>query len=268
MFTNLPQLLGRHYKWLYIVDFYRRRELTYIANNILWSISLMCHLGSIIFVYFFANPSIFGEVIEYMFWTHVIFLITNSWVTLELSARIFEGKITSNLIVPTNLYWKNFWTFVGKSLCAYAIISLPALFVFWLFAKSYLISTITIQSIIMCIPLLILGYWLYFSIGYISASVTFWVLRPDAVNDFFYVIRNLFRGDLIQLSRLASIYPLVIWQPFAFVGYHTYNTLLNKYSTQDYLIFLCGSIFWAIILFLLARIIFKMGLKKNEAVGL
>jgi ABC-type uncharacterized transport system permease subunit len=89
-----------------------------------------------------------------------------------------------------------------------------------------------------------------------------------AANDFFYVVRNILRGGLIQLSRFATIFPFVIWQPFAFVGYHTYNTLLNKYTFQEYFIFLGISIIWNIIVFLLARIVFKLGLKKNEAVGL
>jgi ABC-type uncharacterized transport system permease subunit len=176
---NSHKPLGRHYKWFYILDFYRKSELNYPTNNILWSITSIGYLASIIFVYFFANPSIFNEVVEYMFWTHIIFLLTNSWVQLELSAKIFEGKITSHLIVPTDLYWKNFWTFLGKNLFAYILISLPALFFFWIFAFPYLVSTITIQSILLSIPLLMLGYWLYFSIGYMSAATTFWILRPD-----------------------------------------------------------------------------------------
>jgi ABC-type uncharacterized transport system permease subunit len=43
---------------------------------------------------------------------------------------------------------------------------------------------------------------------------------------------------------------------------------LGKYSMTEIIYTFFGGIAWCFVLWILARVIFKLGLKKNEAVGL
>jgi ABC-type uncharacterized transport system permease subunit len=43
---------------------------------------------------------------------------------------------------------------------------------------------------------------------------------------------------------------------------------LGKYTASEIWLVIFGSVVWSFILFILARWVFKIGLKKNEAVGL
>jgi len=43
---------------------------------------------------------------------------------------------------------------------------------------------------------------------------------------------------------------------------------LGKYDTFQTVLVFGGGIFWCVLLYFLAKFVFKMGLKKNESVGL
>jgi ABC-type uncharacterized transport system permease subunit len=45
-------------------------------------------------------------------------------------------------------------------------------------------------------------------------------------------------------------------------------TFLGKYSTTEIIYTFLGGIAWCLVLWILAQVIFKLGLKKNEAIGL
>lgn len=266
--NKLHQILGRHYKWLYIILFYQKREMKYKINNIVWSLTMIGYVGSITFVYYFANKSIFSEVVEYMFYTHILFLMANPWINLDLSNRIFEGKLTADLLSPTHVFWKYIFAFVGRNNLAYNIISIPSIIIFWLFIRQYLTTTITFENFILTIPMVIIGYFIYYCIGFMIGSVAFWVNRTDAVNEFLYMIRGILRGDIVMLSITSLYWQGILIQPFAFVGYHAFKILTSKYSQIETIGTFIVAIFWCIVLFILSRIIFKFGLKHYEAVGL
>ena len=55
---------------------------------------------------------------------------------------------------------------------------------------------------------------------------------------------------------------------FAFTFYHPMQIYLGKYSILETIYVFGGGIVWCIILYYSAKWVFKMGLKRNEAVGL
>ena len=67
---------------------------------------------------------------------------------------------------------------------------------------------------------------------------------------------------------LMRVYSILIYNPFAYTFYHPMQIYLGKYSQVEILQTFVGGIMWCFVLFILARIIFKKGLKHNEAVGL
>jgi ABC-2 type transport system permease protein len=255
-------------KWSYIINFYRKAELKYTLNNFIWSISSLGYIISILTVYYFNNKTAFEGFIGYNFVSYIIFIFTNSWVNLDISARIADGKLTTMLLTPTHFLTRYFAMFIGRNCLAYFIISIPAIILFSFFALPYLNFEITFLNFVITCVLLITSYIISFFLNTIAGFATFWTTRNDAVNEFYFVFRNLLRGDLVILTTVATVFNWIIFQPFAFIAHHPFMVLTNKYNFNQILWTIAGSLFWVFTLYLVTKLILKLGLKKYEGTGL
>jgi ABC-2 type transport system permease protein len=79
---------------------------------------------------------------------------------------------------------------------------------------------------------------------------------------------GLLAGKLFPLNLLFENFYTNLFNPFAFNFYHPMQIYLGKYDTNQTLMVFAGGTVWCIILYFLAKLIFKLGLKRNEAVGL
>jgi ABC-type uncharacterized transport system permease subunit len=67
---------------------------------------------------------------------------------------------------------------------------------------------------------------------------------------------------------LLSAWSCLFYNPLAFTFYHPMQIYLGKYDTTQTIFVFLGGMAWCLILYFLAKIVFKMGLKRNESVGL
>jgi ABC-2 type transport system permease protein len=56
--------------------------------------------------------------------------------------------------------------------------------------------------------------------------------------------------------------------PFAYILHYPMQIYLGKYDTNQTILVFLGGLAWCLALFILAKIVFKLGLKRNESVGL
>jgi ABC-type uncharacterized transport system permease subunit len=50
--------------------------------------------------------------------------------------------------------------------------------------------------------------------------------------------------------------------------HHPMQIYLGEYNSLDILLVFLGGIVWCLVLYFLAKFVFKLGLKRNESVGL
>ena len=75
-------------------------------------------------------------------------------------------------------------------------------------------------------------------------------------------------GVIIPLDKLPFYKEIIQFLPTTWSLHHPMQIYLGKYDTfQTFLVFL-GGVSWCILLYFLAKFVFKMGLKRNESVGL
>ena len=255
-------------KWSFVINFYRKAELKYTANNFIWSISSLGFIASTLFVYYFSNKLAFDQFVGYNFICYIIFIFTNSWVNLDISSRIADGKITSMLLTPTHFFQRYLAMFIGRNCLAYFVISIPAIILFGIFAFPYLNFDFKWYNILITLFLLLGSYFISFWLNSIAGLMTFWTIKNDAVNEFYFVLRNLLRGDLVILTSVATVFGWILYQPFAFIAHHPFMVLTNQYGANQILWTIFGSISWTIILWKITSLILKFGLKKYEGTGL
>ena len=172
------------------------------------------------------------------------------------------------MIYSLPLYWKYFCVHIGKNLFGYFLISLPGILLVMLLSWKYFTFTFLWSNLILSLPLLIFAYWVYFSLSFLTGLVTFWIIQYEPLGEIFYTVRSFFRGDLYNLTLPAAVFPVILYQPFAFTGHHIYMIFIGKYNSTEIILTYLGSLIWGIILYKMCRLVLKIGLKKYEAVGM
>jgi ABC-type uncharacterized transport system permease subunit len=101
----------------------------------------------------------------------------------------------------------------------------------------------------------------------IIGSITFYSTETAQLIETKNFLIPLLAGSLVFLDT-NSFTKMFIFSPFAFTFYHPMQIYLGKYSNLEIFYVFLGGLAWCFILYFLAKLVFKMGLKKNEAVGL
>ena len=74
--------------------------------------------------------------------------------------------------------------------------------------------------------------------------------------------------DRLLFNEIDGQLNTMIWTPFTYLLHHPMQIYLGKYSALETLYVFGGGIVWCVILYYLVKWVFKMGLKRNEAIGL
>jgi ABC-2 type transport system permease protein len=78
-------------------------------------------------------------------------------------------------------------------------------------------------------------------------------------------LSELLSGGIVPLIGFLNFLSIL---PFSFWVHHPMQIYLGNYSTLETFYVFAGGFGWCVILYFLAQFIFKLGLKRNEAVGL
>ena len=130
-----------------------------------------------------------------------------------------------------------------------------------IFRVNFLWSTILITLSYVPVAMAI-----YLFIEWIFASFSFWTVEGYGLDSLLYNLLKILSGSIIPLHFFNQ--PLIYLLPTSFLVFHNTNIYLGKYSQIQIFQTFVGGILWCFVLFILARIVFKIGLKRNEAVGL
>lgn len=96
----------------------------------------------------------------------------------------------------------------------------------------------------------------------------FWFTESAGINHLVQNFENFLSGSMFPLYILPVYFNWLQFSPFAFTFYHPMQIYLGKYNFEQTIWVFAGGIFWCIFLYFVAKLVFKLGLKKNESVGL
>jgi ABC-2 type transport system permease protein len=257
----LQKVLGNKYKWWYVLQYWSKVSLSYRVD---WFFFASGHFITILTSVFLAMQ--FYNQKEYI----TYFLVGNCFYSLFFhwpaffGFDIFTGKISRDLITPTNFKLLMFFKYFGLAVLQNIMTISFSIFLIYFYRDMIVFTNDSnrISVILMFLPISLLNH---FFVEFLIGCLAFYVTQINGLLSNYAHIRNLFSGRLIPLNFLAYIF---IFTPFAFTFYHPAMLYFGKYNqNQTFLVFI-GGLAWCVILYILAKIIFKLGLKKNESVGL
>jgi ABC-2 type transport system permease protein len=267
--TFLQQTLGKNYKWWYIVKYGFKTNTVYRGNSLMWLLSnFVMVIGTLTVWYInYANQGNFDNNFSNIFTYFVIgeaFIFSNA-IQYDIGENIQDGKLTTKLLRPCNVF--------GFYVCqafGYQFFENISKFILYfgigLILSKFLLLPST-AGFILFIIFCILAYILNTLFGIITGLSAFWFTAFFGSANFVNSIKTVLSGSFFPLNAIGQLTILAIL-PFAYTFFHPMQIYLGKYSTTEIIYTFLGGIAWCFVLWILARVIFKLGLKKNEAVGL
>ena len=265
--TTMQKLLGKNYKWWYIIKY------SYSASNsnfnaFIFSTAIRTiEFLAVIYIWKINNSP--ASLITYLAIGRVFDRLSFSEIPTILQMYISRGGLSRFLLLPTNYFAYMIADNIGYNLIRSIINSIIILGFALIIFNGSLIFTVNIFYLIFYF---VIAYLIKSFLGLMTGSIAFWVndnANSRALVESVQVASGLLSGEIIPLFILFSgfLNP-VFWTPFAFLFHHPMQVYLGKYDFNQTLMVFTGGITWCVVLYFLAKWIFKMGLKRNEAVGL
>ena len=128
--------------------------------------------------------------------------------------------------------------------------------------------SIDLDLFIKLIPILIIGIGITYTLNLIFGYITFYTTESSYVWMFTAGIGFLFSGSALPISFFPHVMQgIVKLNPFRYTFSLPAELLFNKLTQEDYIKGLLIGSFWFILLLVIAKIVWKNGLKKYTAYG-
>ena len=267
--TFLQQTLGKNYKWWYILKYNFRKVNAGLLAIILGAFPKILNSLMVLLVWSKANPSI--DIFTYLIIGRIYKSFCEGVFDGAISTDIILGSLTSKIIQPLNFFSVSFVGYVGRRFLINIIEVLTFLVTagisIYFFSPVKLTDSNSLISILCFIPI---SFFINFAIGHFVGSLAFFISDKreySSITDGWYALKAILFGLIVPLDQLP--FPKIFESlPTSYFVHHPMQIYLGKYTQTEIVQTFVGGIIWCFVLWILARLVFKMGLKKNEAVGL
>jgi len=261
--TFLQKLLGRGYKWWYIIYYNFKLHTQYLINEIFASTFRISGLLTSLVIFTFLQKED-PTIITYLVVGTAYFSTTGAQVSWFVGNSIQNGKISRILLLPTNFF--SFIFFTGFStalflLMTYSVILIPLFIIFF----NSLIFSWNIGYLLM---LFLIVVTIRVFIELLVGLTAFWTTEFYGAAYLNTGMLAFFSGSVFPLNFISDKLWILNYSPYSILFYHPMQIYLGKYSPTEILYVFLGGITWCVVLYFLAKWVFKLGLKRNESVGL
>ena len=136
-------------------------------------------------------------------------------------------------------------------------------------AVFFLMGNIAISQIVWFLIFLFFSFVITFSICILIGSIAFITKEINSIRHSISHLIRILSGSMVPLTFFPEqTRDLLYLTPFPSMMFMPINVLQNKLPPYEILTFLTISVFWSIILMSFALLVWKINLKKYEAVGI
>lgn len=255
-------------KYWFLFLYQIKKTTTYRLDMFLQQIAATVDTLIIMLIWSFNNVSGNYNIFAYLLIGRVFQRLTRITVGQDLGLKIKNGSISQDLLLPGNLNVRWLIQSIGERVIS-NFSAVIVILILSLFFEGSLAAPVS--------PLAGFLFFLYIFISIIQnyfwqiimASSSFWTADNFGIIYLNIQVIMILAGVAIPFDRLGKFGEIMQYNPFATLFYSPMKIYLDPtLSTQTQLLFFGMGIFWTIVFAFLANFIFKIGLKKNEAIGL
>jgi ABC-2 type transport system permease protein len=266
--TFLQQTLGKNYKWWYQYKTAFKSSTAYRWSNLSWLLGRILVLGFTILLWKInidagSNLFTFSQIFTYYVIGSIFFL--DNGVHYGVSEWIKNGKNSIRMLYPSNTLFMYFIGDVGWHVFSQSLEILIFMIVAILGFQFLLIPT-GINFILFSI-LVVIAYIMKVFYNYILGFLAFFITDIWGIIDSQSQIVGFLSGKMLPLTSTIFLLPLT-YLPFAFFYHHPMQVYFGNYSMNQSLTTIATGLLWILLLHIATMKIWKIGLKRYEAVGL
>ncbi|MEI6728993.1 MAG: hypothetical protein WCK98_05100 [bacterium] len=266
--TITEKILGRWYKWWYIIKYNLSVASGGLFGNLYQSIGYFTE--SIVVFYLWYQNGNSATVITYLLVGRIYKALSENYFYNSFGDNVLTGKVISQLLIPQPFIFYLYFQMVGRRFIrnifeASAYIFSGAIFIY--FTHVEILFSWRLLVLLAFIPI---TFSINHFFGIIIGSLAFFLEDSREFSSFagaYLIFRNMMSGLILPLDK-APAAGFFVLTPYAWVLHHQVQIYLGKYDNNQIVLAFIGGLTWCIILYFLAKLVFKLGLKRNESVGL
>ncbi|MEO7932858.1 MAG: ABC-2 family transporter protein [Chthoniobacterales bacterium] len=263
-------------KYLKVFDIALQNTFVYRWNFLLRSLFGLVPLAGTIYIWgaiFHERQAAIG-VYDYssMIFYFMLIIVAESLITptedeWQIAADIRDGQLNSFLTKPIDYLVYRLSLFAGYRLL-YTVVTLPfILLIFWMLREHITLPAHGITWLYTVISLGLAAI-LQFLIAYSLAMFAFWILEISTIVFILYSFEYFLSGQLFPLDIMPAWFQRFLdFLPFKYELYFPIAVFLEKMKPALLLQGFLFQIAWVAILYGIARLLWRRGLRKYSAVG-
>jgi ABC-2 type transport system permease protein len=185
----------------------------------------------------------------------------------QIAADIREGNISQFLLKPVDYLWYRLCLFFSGRVTFVMMACVPlAIFVFCF--RDYFVTPPNVAALTAFIFSLLLTALLQFFLSYSMALLAFWVLEISTFIFILFAFEYLASGHLFPLGMLPpALQHALAFTPFPSMLYVPISIYMGKISGHGIALGLLTQLLWVVMMYALARFMWRRGIKKYSAFG-
>jgi ABC-2 type transport system permease protein len=192
--------------------------------------------------------------------------ITGSWVAWQMSEEIRQGSMAMRLLRPIH----PFFVFAASHLAAVpfrGVVALPVAAVLLLSSGAAALTTNPLQLALL-LPSIAFAWLITFAILFAIGSLAFFITKSLALFTLYFGLFNLFSGYLLPLDLMPSwIANIGMYLPFRAMLSAPVELMTRQLGARQAVQLIAGQAGWAIAMIVLALWVWRLGIRRFEAVG-
>lgn len=185
-----------------------------------------------------------------------------------IARSIRDGSIKKYLLQPIDMMGYLLAYRVAHKTAYIATTALPYAVLFWICGDYFDLSHLDIWRVLAYLASLLLAFLIGFFFEACIGTVGFWMLE---VTSLLYVVNTLnffLSGHMFPLDLLAPPWNTLLKSlPFQYLAYYPAAVFLGQVKEENLLPGLLTAAAWALLFFALARLLYRVGLKRYSAYG-
>jgi ABC-2 type transport system permease protein len=239
---------------------------SYQLSTMVWMFGTMVQPLITMMVWMNIYPDQGNAFILYFSFLILVERLTSAWDVWEMDRQIREGTFSYQIVRPFHpIHWAICENIVYKGL--FLIVLIP----FWLILAFFIPALqlhLTLHQWLLFFIALFLGAIIRFSFSYLFGLLGFWVTKVTAIFGVFETISLFISGRIAPFSLLPPLVKQIsVIFPYRYMIGFPLEILTGAEDLRTVIYGFIGSLTWAVILIVAICWLWKVGLKKNQAMG-
>lgn len=211
----------------------------------------------------------YNEMLSYVVIGWIFRLLTTNYeYEIVISKDIKLGRLSNFIVKPIDYLKYVLANSIGRLVIAFVVVIIQAAVWILIFHENLFVSINLFTFVILCL-FFVFSYIIKFLLAALTGFIAFWTTEVYGLSRAINVLVKILSGAYFPLDAVGGIFSTIALSfPFAYTLYYPTQIFLGRISIFESLKALGIMLVWSFVLWFCVRVLWKVGLKKYESVGI